>query len=134
MKPAFGKVDTYKKLEKLGGPPGRRLTHLGEGTYATVFKGISAVNGKMVALKEIRLEAQEGAPCTAIREGRHTYPPLNSYLLRKFLAIVQRSYLLVSLLKGLKHANVVTLHDIIYTKAVLMLVFEYLVGSSIACH
>lgn len=89
VKPAFGSVDTYKKLEKLG-----------EGTYATVYKGISAVNGKMVALKEIRLEQQEGAPCTAIRE--------------------------VSLLKGLKHANVVTLHDIIYNKAVLMLVFEYL--------
>lgn len=88
-RPSFGSIETYKKLEKLG-----------EGTYATVFKGISAVNGKMVALKEIRLEQQEGAPCTAIRE--------------------------VSLLKGLKHANIVTLHDIIYNKTVLMLVFEYL--------
>jgi serine/threonine protein kinase len=45
------------------------LKPLGEGTYATVFKGISSVNGKFVALKEIKLEAQEGAPCTAIREG-----------------------------------------------------------------
>eukprot|EP01147_Barroeca_monosierra_P005733 gene5733-217_t len=88
-RPSFGTVDTYKKLEKLG-----------EGTYATVYKGISHVNGKMVALKEIRLEHEEGAPCTAIRE--------------------------VSLLKGLKHANIVTLHDIIHTKSSLTLVFEYL--------
>lgn len=39
-------------------------------SYATVFKGISHVNGKLVALKEIRLEHEEGAPCTAIREVR----------------------------------------------------------------
>lgn len=32
----------------------------------------------------------------------------------------------VSLLKGLKHANIVTLHDIIYTKESLTLVFEFL--------
>eukprot|EP00051_Salpingoeca_urceolata_P033535 m.21133 g.21133 ORF g.21133 m.21133 type:complete len:413 (+) comp6342_c1_seq1:373-1611(+) len=88
-RPAFGTIQTYKKLEKLG-----------EGTYATVYKGISHVNGKMVALKEIRLEHEEGAPCTAIRE--------------------------VSLLKGLKHANIVTLHDIIHTKSALTLVFEFL--------
>ncbi|KAG9336023.1 hypothetical protein JZ751_003282 [Albula glossodonta] len=54
----------------------------------------------LVALKEIRLEHEEGAPCTAIRE--------------------------VSLLKDLKHANIVTLHDIIHTQKSLTLVFEYL--------
>lgn len=54
-----------------------------------------------MALKEIRLEHEEGAPCTAIRE--------------------------VSLLKDLKHANIVTLHDIIHTDKSLTLVFEYLV-------
>lgn len=54
----YGVAETYKKLEKLG-----------EGTYASVYKGISEINGKMVALKEIRLEHEEGAPCTAIREG-----------------------------------------------------------------
>lgn len=47
----------------------------------------------------MRLEHEEGAPCTAIRE--------------------------VSLLRSLKHANVVTLHDIIYTDRVLTLVFEF---------
>uniref|UniRef100_A0A4W4FWM3 cyclin-dependent kinase n=1 Tax=Electrophorus electricus TaxID=8005 RepID=A0A4W4FWM3_ELEEL len=85
----FGKLETYIKLDKLG-----------EGTYATVFKGRSKLTDNLVALKEIRLEHEEGAPCTAIRE--------------------------VSLLKDLKHANIVTLHDIIHTEKCLTLVFEYL--------
>uniref|UniRef100_A0A673B8Z1 cyclin-dependent kinase n=1 Tax=Sphaeramia orbicularis TaxID=375764 RepID=A0A673B8Z1_9TELE len=70
------------------------------GTYATVFKGRSKLTDNLVALKEIRLEHEEGAPCTAIRE--------------------------VSLLKDLKHANIVTLHDIVHTDKSLTLVFEYL--------
>ncbi|XP_067171227.1 cyclin-dependent kinase 16-like [Apteryx mantelli] len=85
----FGKLETYVKLDKLG-----------EGTYATVYKGRSKLTENLVALKEIRLEHEEGAPCTAIRE--------------------------VSLLKDLKHANIVTLHDIIHTETSLTLVFEYL--------
>ncbi|XP_062969705.1 cyclin-dependent kinase 18 isoform X7 [Cynocephalus volans] len=85
----FGKLETYVKLDKLG-----------EGTYATVFKGRSKLTENLVALKEIRLEHEEGAPCTAIRE--------------------------VSLLKNLKHANIVTLHDLIHTDRSLTLVFEYL--------
>lgn len=36
--------------------------------------------------------------------------------------------LTVSLLKDLKHANIVTLHDIIHTDKCLTLVFEYLVN------
>lgn len=43
------------------------LTH--QGTYATVYKGKSKLTDNLVALKEIRLEHEEGAPCTAIREG-----------------------------------------------------------------
>uniref|UniRef100_A0A1I7RHA7 cyclin-dependent kinase n=1 Tax=Bursaphelenchus xylophilus TaxID=6326 RepID=A0A1I7RHA7_BURXY len=84
----FGKLETYKKIFDLG-----------EGTYATVWLGKSLLTGKSVAMKEMRLEHEEGAPCTAIRE--------------------------VSLLRSLKHANVVTLHDIIYTDRVLTLVFEF---------
>lgn len=42
---------------------------LSQGTYATVFKGRSKLTENLVALKEIRLEHEEGAPCTAIREG-----------------------------------------------------------------
>lgn len=85
----FGKSETYTKLDKLG-----------EGTYATVFRGKSRLSEVIVALKEIRLEHEEGAPCTAIRE--------------------------VSLLKDLKHANIVTLHDTVHTPNALTLVFEYL--------
>jgi len=85
----FGKLESYTKLDKLG-----------EGTYATVYKGKSKLTDKIVALKEIRLEFEEGAPCTAIRE--------------------------VSLLRDLKQANIVTLHDIIHTQSCLTLVFEYL--------
>ncbi|XP_043546219.1 cyclin-dependent kinase 14 isoform X1 [Chiloscyllium punctatum] len=86
--PKFGKADSYEKLEKLG-----------EGSYATVYKGKSKVHGKLVALKVIRLQEEEGTPFTAIREA--------------------------SLLKGLKHTNIVLLHDIIHTKETLTLVFEY---------
>ncbi|KAK7895962.1 hypothetical protein WMY93_021287 [Mugilogobius chulae] len=45
----FGKLETYIKLDKLG-----------EGTYATVFKGRSKLTDNLVALKEIRLEHEEG--------------------------------------------------------------------------
>lgn len=85
----FGRTETYIKLNMLG-----------QGTYARVFKGKSRLTDNLVALKEIRLEHEEGAPCTAIRE--------------------------VSLLKELRHANIVTLHDIIHTEKSLTLVFEYL--------
>ncbi|XP_039299006.1 cyclin-dependent kinase 17 isoform X2 [Nilaparvata lugens] len=85
----FGRTETYTKLDKLG-----------QGTYATVFKGKSRLTDSLVALKEIRLEHEEGAPCTAIRE--------------------------VSLLRELRHANIVTLHDIVHTDKSLTLVFEYL--------
>ena len=34
-----------------------------------MFKGRSLLTENLVALKEIRLEHEEGAPCTAIREG-----------------------------------------------------------------
>lgn len=47
----------------------RKLNQLGEGSYATVFKGHSHLLDRVVALKEIRLNAEEGAPFTAIREG-----------------------------------------------------------------
>ena len=47
-----------------------------QGTYATVFKGKSRLTDNLVALKEIRLEHEEGAPCTAIREGMASLSPL----------------------------------------------------------
>ncbi|KAM6893019.1 cyclin-dependent kinase 15 [Lycodopsis pacificus] len=84
----FGAAHSYVSLEKLG-----------EGAYASVYKGVSRINGQLVALKEIRMKTEEGIPFTAIREA--------------------------SLLKGLKHANIVVLHDIIHTRESLTLVFEY---------
>ena len=106
----------------------------------------------MVALKEIRLEHEEGAPCTAIREGNMFFSclfiskiiatslisPSSSLSLLCVYIIVFHYYmnifffLAVSLLKDLKHANIVTLHDIVHTPKSLTLVFEYLV-SVIAC-
>uniref|UniRef100_A0A2K5E1R2 cyclin-dependent kinase n=1 Tax=Aotus nancymaae TaxID=37293 RepID=A0A2K5E1R2_AOTNA len=77
-----------------------KLDKPGEGTYATVYKSKSKLTDHLVTLKEIRLVHEEGTLCTAIRE--------------------------VSLLKHLKHANIVTLHDIIHTEKSLTLVFEYL--------
>lgn len=50
-----------------------------QGTYATVFKGKSRLTDNLVALKEIRLEHEEGAPCTAIREGRLLYTHVERY-------------------------------------------------------
>lgn len=84
----FGQLSTYTKLDIIG-----------SGTYSTVYRGVSRLNNKLVALKEIHLEKDEGVPFNAIRE--------------------------VSLLKGLKHANIITLHDFIYTNKTLTLVFEY---------
>ncbi|OMJ27907.1 Negative regulator of the PHO system, partial [Smittium culicis] len=77
----------------------QRLEQLGEGTYATVFKGKNR-RGEIVALKEINLDPEEGAPSTAIRE--------------------------ISLMKELDHPNVIKLLDVVHTESTLMLVFEYM--------
>jgi len=67
-----------------------------------IYLFFSSLTNQVVALKEIRLQEEEGAPFTAIREA--------------------------SLLKELKHNNVVTLHDIVHTRETLTFVFEYVVS------
>lgn len=51
-----------------------------------------------------------------------------------YYEVLDNEYVLVlfsvSLLRELKHANIVTLHDIIHTDKSLTLVFEYLVGQT----
>ncbi|GMM49652.1 cyclin-dependent serine/threonine-protein kinase [Starmerella bacillaris] len=78
----------------------QQLEKLGEGTYATVYKGRNAETGQIVALKEINLDSEEGTPSTAIRE--------------------------ISLMKELRHENIVTLYDVIHTENKLNLVFEHM--------
>lgn len=72
----FGKPETYVLLEKLG-----------EGTYASVYKGRSLLTNRLVALKEIRLEFEEGTPCTAIRESEYS-----SYLFPNYLTLYFHSF------------------------------------------
>jgi len=83
-------MERYQKLDKIG-----------EGTYGVVYKAKDKMTGEIIALKKIRLEAEdEGIPSTAIRE--------------------------ISLLKELQHPNIVRLYDVVHTERKLTLVFEYL--------
>ncbi|XP_017118764.1 cyclin-dependent kinase 2 [Drosophila elegans] len=79
----------------------QRAEKIGEGTYGIVYKARSNATGQDVALKKIRLEGEtEGVPSTAIRE--------------------------ISLLKNLKHKNVVQLFDVVISGNNLYMIFEYL--------
>lgn len=79
----------------------RRNEKIGEGTYGVVYKATDMDTGETYALKKVRLEHEEdGVPGTAIRE--------------------------ISLLKELKHPNIVRLQDVVHNDNELFLVFEYL--------
>ncbi|KZS86863.1 Pkinase-domain-containing protein [Sistotremastrum niveocremeum HHB9708] len=83
-------MEKYAKIEKVG-----------EGTYGVVYKARDTTNGNIVALKKIRLEAEdEGVPSTAIRE--------------------------ISLLKELNDEHIVRLLEIVHADQKLYLVFEFL--------
>ncbi|KAI4486131.1 hypothetical protein M0802_012551 [Mischocyttarus mexicanus] len=78
-----------------------KIEKIGEGTYGVVYKGKHKKSGDIVAMKKIRLESDdEGVPSTAIRE--------------------------ISILKELKHPNIVTLIDVLMEENRLYLIFEYL--------
>lgn len=79
----------------------QKIEKIGEGTYGVVYKGKNKKTGQIVAMKKIRLESEdEGIPSTAIRE--------------------------ISLLKELKHPNVVSLNDVLMEDNRLYLIFEFL--------
>lgn len=79
----------------------QKIEKIGEGTYGVVYKGKNKKTGQIVAMKKIRLESEdEGIPSTAIRE--------------------------ISLLKELKHPNIVSLQDVIMEDNRLYLIFEFL--------
>lgn len=83
-------MEKYMKIEKIG-----------EGTYGVVYKAKDKSTGEIVALKKIRLEAEdEGVPSTAIRE--------------------------ISILRELSHKNIVNLKDVVHQDSKLYLVFEFL--------
>jgi cyclin-dependent kinase len=81
-----------------------KLEKIGEGTYGVVFKAKHRTTGAVVALKKIRIEVndgdEEGIPPTAIRE--------------------------ISILKQLRHPNIVRLFEVIHTDKSLSLVFEFM--------
>ncbi|KAI9591227.1 kinase-like domain-containing protein [Syncephalis fuscata] len=79
----------------------QKLEKIGEGTYGVVYKARELATGRVVALKKIRLDSEdEGVPSTAMRE--------------------------ISVLKELKHSNIVQLLDIVHSDSKLYLVFEFL--------
>ncbi|XP_054989780.1 cyclin-dependent kinase 3 isoform X2 [Sorex araneus] len=79
----------------------QKVEKIGEGTYGVVYKARHRDTGRLVALKKIRLDLEtEGVPSTAIRE--------------------------ISLLKELKHPNIVRLLDVVHSEKKLYLVFEFL--------
>jgi cyclin-dependent kinase 2 len=78
-----------------------KIDKIGEGTYGVVYKARDLDCGDMVAMKRIRFQHEdEGIPSTAIRE--------------------------ISLLKTLKHPNIVPLREVIYRDEKLHLIFDFL--------
>ncbi|KAL1707211.1 kinase-like domain-containing protein [Schizophyllum commune] len=76
-----------------------RLEKLGQGVYATIWKGRSRITNKIVALKDTILDEEYGFPETAMREA--------------------------SLLKDLEHPNVIRFYEAIATESMLTLVFDF---------
>ena len=78
-----------------------KIEKIGEGTYGVVYKSLDKKRNIIVALKKIRIDSNDdGVPPTAIRE--------------------------ISVLKELKHSNIVRLLDVVHTQTKLYLVFEFL--------
>lgn len=80
----------------------QKLEQLGEGAYGKVYKAKDTKTNTIVALKKTIPRIKEGVPSYTLRE--------------------------VSILKSLKHENIVELLDILPAEHALHLVFEYLDG------
>jgi len=78
-----------------------KITKLGEGTYGVVYQAWDRQENRFVALKKIRMCADdEGIASTTMRE--------------------------IAILRGLNHTNVVRLFNVIYSNHKLTMVFEFL--------
>eukprot|EP01025_Chloroclados_australasicus_P005579 TRINITY_DN11719_c0_g1_i2.p2 TRINITY_DN11719_c0_g1~~TRINITY_DN11719_c0_g1_i2.p2 ORF type:complete len:250 (+),score=14.57 TRINITY_DN11719_c0_g1_i2:180-929(+) len=81
--------------------PLKDFQKIGEGTYGEVFQARCQLNGKLVAVKKIKVDPQsEGIPSTVLRE--------------------------TTLLRDTSHPNIVRLYDVRYTKDHVYLLFEFL--------
>ncbi|RDX55618.1 Pkinase-domain-containing protein [Lentinus brumalis] len=77
------------------------LGHVGTGTFGKVYKASHTATGRMVALKQIKMEGEkEGFPVTAMRE--------------------------VKLLQSLRHENVLRLYEMMVSHGTVYMVFEYM--------
>ena len=73
---------------------------IGSGSYGVVFKGIHKKTGEIVAMKKVHSSDENGIPHTTIRE--------------------------ISLLRDLKHPNIVELQEIFISEHKIYLVFEFM--------
>ena len=77
-----------------------KLEKLGEGTFGVVHKARHVETGEVVALKKMRLEGEDdGVPATALRE--------------------------ISILREMKHQNIIELQHVFHTDRSLYLAFEF---------
>ncbi|XP_045670048.1 cyclin-dependent kinase 3 isoform X1 [Ursus americanus] len=135
-------MDVFQKVEKVG-----------EGTYGVVYKAKNKETGQLVALKKIRLDlalggvrTRWGAQCPAagarplvrntehagdsvgpeapfLAPCRHCCTPLSC---RETEGVPSTAIREISLLKELKHPNIVRLLDVVHSEKKLYLVFEFL--------
>ena len=89
--------DLLKKTVKM--EKYEKFAKTGQGAYGAVLKAKNKETQEIVAVKRIHFDDDEGIPTSALRE--------------------------VSALKGLKHQNIVSLHDIVTSERCVSLVFEY---------
>ena len=77
-----------------------KIEKVGEGTYGVVFKGRHKKRGEIVAMKKVKYQYQDdGIPSSTVRE--------------------------ISLLRDLRHPNIVELTDVLLEDKEIYLIFEF---------